>query len=83
MVQVGIGGERLGGEGYERHTRRGDTVSTGDPIVSWHPGELEALGVEPLVLVIAIERDEFSLSRVRSSGTIAVGDVAFVIPDQR
>ena len=34
----------------------------------------------PMVLVIAIERDEFGLSRVKTSGTINVGDVAFVIP---
>lgn len=80
MVQVGIGGERTGGQGYALHKQRGDEVRAGEPIVSWHPSELEALGVTPLVLVVAIERGEFDLSRVRTSGEIVVGDVAFVIP---
>lgn len=80
MVQVGIGGERTAGKGYTLHKQRGDEVRAGEPIVSWHPDELEALGVTPLVLVVAIERSEFDLSRVRTSGEIGVGDVAFVIP---
>lgn len=80
MVQVGIGGESTDGRGYELHKQLGDTVRTGEPIVSWDPAALEAAGVTPMVLVIAIDRDEFSLSKVRSSGSIAVGDVAFVIP---
>ena len=80
MVQVGIGGESTGGRGYELHKKLGDEVRIGEPIVSWNPAELEAAGVTPMVLVIAIDRDEFALSKVRSSGSIAVGDVAFVIP---
>ncbi len=80
MVQVGIGADKVAGEGYELLVRRGDAVSTGDPIVTWDPALLEKLGVTPMVLVLAIEKDEFGLSKVRTSGTIDVGDVAFVIP---
>lgn len=80
IVQVGIGADRVDGQGYELHKQKGDAVRTGDAIVSWDPAELEALGVTPMVLVIAIDRPERRLSDVRIDGAIAAGDVAFVIP---
>lgn len=79
MVQVGIGADKVAGKGYSLLKRRGDTVDAGDPIVEWDPTTLEALGVTPMVLVIAIEQDEFALSGVKTSGTIQMGSVAFVI----
>lgn len=80
MVQVGIGADRLEGKGYELLKQRGDTVKTGDPIVAWDPAEIEASGVTPHVIVVAISEDEFSLKRVKSRGAVNVGDVVFVIP---
>lgn len=79
MVQVGIGADKVKGQGYELLKQRGDLVEVGDEIVAWDPAELEALGVTPMVLVIAIERDEFALSGVKTSGTIQMGSVAFVV----
>lgn len=79
MVQVGIGADKVAGEGYSLLKQRGDKVDIGDPIVEWDPAALEALGVTPLVLVIAIDRDEFALSGVKTSGKIQMGSVAFVI----
>lgn len=79
MVQVGIDADRLKGEGYQLHVQRGDTVRTGDAIVSWDPAYVEGQGVIPMVLVVAIDRDEFALTKVKYSGEIAVGDVVFVI----
>jgi PTS system N-acetylglucosamine-specific IIA component len=79
MVQVGIGADKVAGEGYALLKQRGDKVDAGDPIVEWDPAKLEALGVTPMVLVIAIEQDEFALSGVKTSGRITMGSVAFVI----
>jgi sugar PTS system EIIA component len=79
MVQVGIGADKVSGDGYALLKQRGDKVDAGDPIVEWDPAKLEALGVTPMVLVIAIEQDEFALSGVKTSGQIHMGSVAFVI----
>lgn len=80
MVQVGINADSLGGEGYEVHVQQGDKVDAGDPIVSFNPAEIEAKGVNPMVLVVALDCDEFTLKKVRQSGSVTVGDTVFVIP---
>ena len=80
MVQVGIKTDALSGEGYTVHKAIGDEVSTGEPILSWNPAEIEAKGLVPLVLVVAIGREQKELSGLEASGHAEVGDVLFTSP---
>lgn len=80
MVQVGIKTDGLSGEGYTVHKAIGDEVSTGEPIISWNPAEVEAKGLVPLVLVVAIGREQKELSGLKTSGRAEVGDVLFTSP---
>ncbi|MCX4245370.1 PTS sugar transporter subunit IIA [Paraliomyxa miuraensis] len=80
MVQVGIEADGLRGEGYELHVEQGDRVDAGDPVVTYDPAELEAKGVNPMVIVVALDCDEFTLESVKRSGRVTVGDTVFVIP---
>lgn len=77
MVQLGIKTEELSGEEYTVHKAVGDDVRKGDAIVSWDPAQIEARGLVPLVLVVAIGSDQNSLTDLKRSGRVEVGDLVF------
>ncbi|MCG2801305.1 MAG: PTS glucose transporter subunit IIA [Cellulomonas sp.] len=57
LVHVGIDTVRLQGQGFTLHVRAGDTVVTGDRMITWSPVDVAAAGLSTLCPVIALQAD--------------------------
>lgn len=77
IVQVGIKTEEVKDEVYTMHSATGDEVRTGDAIISWDPAKIEAKGLVPMVLVVAIDRGPRGLIGLKESGQVEAGDLLF------
>ena len=80
LVHLGIETVKLEGQGFTVHKAKGDTVSAGEPIVSWNPAEIETGGRSPISPVVALQAEEGDVSVVAAPGTeVAAGAVLFTL----
>lgn len=81
LVHLGIDTVRLGGEGFELHVAKGDTVAAGDPVATWDPDSLpETVGehrISRQVPVVAMERLGDSLDLGPLPRDVTAGDHLF------
>ena len=77
LVHLGIDTVTLGGQGFTPHVAQGDTVRTGQPMISWDPAAVQASGRSPLCPVIALDATAAHLLRYHGPGPIAAGDPLF------
>ena len=61
LVHLGIDTVRLDGKGFELHVSDGDTVASGDPMVTWDVSVTRAEGLSPVVPVVAMDRPKGSV----------------------
>lgn len=78
LVHLGIETVKLEGAGFSVHKAQGDSVTAGEPIVTWNPAEIEAGGRSPISPVVALQADPEALTVVASAGTdVAAGQVLY------
>ncbi|GEN79467.1 PTS sugar transporter subunit IIA [Actinotalea fermentans] len=78
LVHLGLDTVQLRGAGFVVHVQRGGRVRTGDVVVTWHPGEVEAGGRSPVCPVVALEAQPGALSpRADVGSTVAAGEDLF------
>lgn len=75
LVHLGLDTVRLAGRGFTLHVQEGDTVTAGDPVVTWNPADIEAAGLSPLVPVVVLDGQESDLSGVEAGTHLDAGDV--------
>ena len=64
----------LQGKGFELHAKEGSQVSVGDPVVTWNPTAIEALGFNPICPVITMEVAEENLALPQPGTAVNTGD---------
>lgn len=74
LVHLGLDTVKLAGDGFTVHVAEGDSVSAGDPVVSWSPASIEAGGLNPIVPMIALEADEADLELAAPGTSVTAGD---------
>ncbi|WEO76853.1 PTS glucose transporter subunit IIA [Cryobacterium sp. SO2] len=82
LVHLGIDTVQLKGEGFTLLAQQGDTVTAGDPIVSYDVPAIVAGGRDPIVPVIVLERqgEDISLSDAVAAGLqLAPGDAFLTV----
>lgn len=57
LVHLGIDTVRMQGDGFELLAQEGDEVASGDPIVSWDAGYVEATGRSSVCAVVVLDCD--------------------------
>ncbi|MGH3766754.1 MAG: PTS sugar transporter subunit IIA [Pseudonocardiaceae bacterium] len=77
LVHLGIDTVTLGAEGFTPHVAQGQTVRTGQPVISWDPAAVQAGGRSPLCPVIALDATAAHLLWCHRPGPIALGDPLF------
>lgn len=77
LTHLGIDTVQLNGEGFELLVAKGDSVERGQAVVRWDPSAVEAAGKSPICPVVALEATPDSLSDVRETGEVQVGDSLF------
>ncbi|MDT7579070.1 MAG: sugar system component [Pseudonocardiales bacterium] len=84
LVHLGIDTVQLGGEGFTTHVAEGDAVTAGQLVTTYDVPSVEAAGRNPIVPVIALEKQAADLalgSAVASGATLAVTDTLFTVND--
>ncbi len=77
LVHLGIDTVALQGKGFTTHVVKGETVCTGQPVISWDPAAVQASGRSALCPVIALDATAAHLLRRHGPGPIAAGDPLF------
>lgn len=84
LVHLGIDTVQLGGEGFTTHVAEGDAVTAGQLVTTYDVPSVEAAGRNPIVPVIALEKQAADLalgSAVGSGADLAVTDTLFTVND--
>jgi PTS system glucose-specific IIA component len=76
LVHLGIDTVSLDGDGFEPRAAEGQLVRAGAPVVGWQPARIEAAGMYPLCLVIALDAPHAAILP-RGDGTVRHGDGLF------
>lgn len=77
LIHLGIDTVALRGAGFTPHVLHGDTVRTGQPVISWDPATVHASGRSPLCPVIALDTTTAHLAHHHHPGPITAGDPLF------
>ena len=76
LVHLGIDTVKLEGRGFELHVADGDTVASGDPMVTWDLTVTRAEGLSAVVPVVAMDRPKGSVP-TPDGRTVATGDLLY------
>lgn len=76
LVHLGIDTVNLEGRGFELIAAEGDELRAGQPIVTWNPAEVQALGMSPVSPVIALDAEPAEIQRI-AGGAVTAGDELF------
>ena len=82
LVHLGIDTVQLGGEGFTTHVAEGDAVTAGQLITTYDVPAVEAAGRNPVVPVIAMEKQVTDLvlaGTVGAGGNLATTDTLFTV----
>ena len=74
LVHLGLDTVTLQGKGFELHAKEGSQVNLGDPIITWNPTAIEALGFNPICPVITMEVAEERLDLPKPGAAVNAGD---------
>jgi glucose-specific phosphotransferase system IIA component len=74
LVHIGLETVRLKGDGFTVHAAEGDTVSTGDLIVTVDLGRMDELGIDLVSPVVVISGQGVTN---QATGEVALGDRLF------
>jgi len=74
LVHIGIDTVGLGGEGFERHTRTGTHVRTGEPLISFDMDVVAQRAKSLVTPVIVTEGHGYSVVRRCEGGALRAGD---------
>jgi len=77
LVHLGIDTVQLKGEGFELLAAEGDSVTAGQPLVSWNPAAIEAGGRSPICAVVALDAGADAIADVVESGEVEKGAELF------
>jgi sugar PTS system EIIA component len=81
LVHLGIDTVQLKGEGFTLLVAEGDTVTAGQELVVWSPGEVSGGGRSPLVPVVALDLGPRGLEELARPGMrVQAGDPLFHLP---
>ena len=84
LVHLGIDTVQLNGEGFTTHVAEGDTVTAGQLVTTYDVPAVEAAGRNPIVPVIALEKQAADLAlggAVGAGADLAVTDTLFTVND--
>lgn len=73
LVHLGLDTVQLQGAGFTAHIAQGDTVTAGQPVITYDVPAVVAAGYSPVVPVVVM--DEREPANITVSDTVAVGDV--------
>lgn len=74
LVHVGIDTVRLAGQGFTLHVARGQSVRTGDRVLTWSPVDVAAAGLSTVCPVVALQADPGHVTALAVAGThVAAG----------
>ena len=81
LVHLGLDTVQLNGAGFTAHVAQGDTVTAGQPMISYDVPAIVAAGFSPVVPVVVMdEREESNIAvadAVGSGGEIGAGTALF------
>lgn len=84
LVHLGIDTVQLGGEGFTTHVTEGDQVTAGQLVTRYDVPAVEAAGRNPIVPVVAMEKQAADLAlgdAVGSGAEVATTDTLFTVTD--
>jgi len=82
LVHLGIDTVQLDGQGFTVHVEKGDEVTAGQLVVTYDVPAVETLGRNPVVPVVALEKDADSISladAVASGAELSAQDTIFTV----
>lgn len=77
LVHVGIDTVKMRGEGFELIAAEGDSVSAGDPILTYDPAAIAAAGYSDIVPVVVMDSAPDSVEATTIGSDVSVGDLLF------
>jgi PTS system glucose-specific IIA component len=82
LVHLGIDTVQLGGQGFTTHVKEGDEVTAGQPVTTYDVPAVEAAGRNPIVPVIALDKQAADLvlsGAVESGADLTATDTLFTV----
>nr|WP_296775278.1 glucose PTS transporter subunit IIA [Rhodococcus sp. (in: high G+C Gram-positive bacteria)] len=77
LVHIGIDTVKMRGEGFELIAAEGDSVSAGDPILTYDPAAIAAAGYSDIVPVVVMDTAPDSVETTTIGSNVSVGDSLF------
>ncbi|MDO4243197.1 MAG: PTS glucose transporter subunit IIA [Actinomyces sp.] len=77
LVHLGLDTVTLEGRGFTTRTQEGAGVDAGAPMVSWSPAAVEAAGLNPLLVLIALDGAQEDLALSAEGTVLEAGETAF------
>ena len=74
LLHVGIDTVKLGGKFFEVHVKDGQTVKTGDLLLSFDLQKIRSAGYKTITPMVVCNADEYESVKVLASGKVNVGD---------
>ncbi len=75
LIHIGIDTVKLGGRHFTSHTTAGQIVEVGDLLVSFDLAALKAEGIDPSVIVVVTNSEQYGdISPVKANGDVASRD---------
>lgn len=82
LVHLGIDTVQLGGQGFTTHVAEGDAVTAGQLVTTYDVPAVDAAGRNPIVPVIALDRQAADLvlsGAVGTGGAVTAADTLFTV----
>lgn len=79
LVHLGLDTVKLAGAGFTVHVTQGETVRTGQRIVTWDPTEVEAHDLSSVCPVVALDTGAERLGDLREDGQVLAGEAVFTV----
>lgn len=83
LIHVGIDTVALNGQGFEMMVAANDTVTCGQPILTFSKKVIEAAGYSDTVIVVVLNSDEYADINVEKEGHVACLDKILSLKDKK
>lgn len=79
LIHVGVDTVQMNGDGFTPHVTKGDTVTAGQPLLTFDRSKVAAAGYSDTVITIITNSGSFTTIEPRVGGSLVAGEIAVIV----
>lgn len=79
LIHVGVDTVQMNGDGFTPHVAKGDTVTAGQPLLTFDRSKVAAAGYSDTVITIITNSGSFTTIEPRVGGSLVAGEIAVIV----